>query len=164
MSRLVAIADSHHLLVCESYRAVILQPKDRGAEIAALLLSPPLALRANDLVLRNLFERFHWLAVARVTCRLEYALELSKAYIRKLEFPSLSERESSDSTQNASLLWKQSVWDFVTKEYGKVDILAPPSCSADAARYCPRCCSQFTEAVEVCHECGICLMSFSKTG
>jgi len=138
------------------------RPKERGAEIATLLLSPALALRANDLILRNLFAKFHWLAVARVTCRREYALELSQAYIRKLEFPTPSEKEGSDSTQNVSSLWKRSVWDFVSKEYGKVDILPPSSSSSDAKRYCPRCCSQFTAAVEVCHECGIGLMSFSK--
>jgi hypothetical protein len=137
------------------------RPKERGAEVATMLLSPPFALRAADLILRNLFSNFHWLAVAKVVCSADYALGLTLDYLRKLEFPTPAEREASDLTPETSLLWKQTVWSFVFQEYGNVQLLPPSPASADAERYCPRCCSQFTRAAETCHECGIGLMSFS---
>jgi len=140
----------------------LFRPKERGSEIATLILSPALALRTNDLILRDLFEQFHWLAVARVTCRVEYALELTKAYIRNLEFPTPSEKKDRDSTSEAAVIWKRSVWDFVFKEYGEIDILPPSPGSADAECYCPRCFSQFIAAAELCTECEIPLISFSE--
>jgi len=150
----------HVLTVCSFVRLTrhrIFRPASRGEEIATLLLSPPLALRASALILRELFAGFHWLAVVSVTSNAESALRLSTEYLRELDYPTAAEQEMRTDEGEA---WRAAACSLVANRYGTSAQLPGAAASHGGERYCPRCGTQFTLSVEMCNDCGIKLLSF----
>ena len=134
---------------------------DRWSVVATLLLSPPAAIRANDLLTRHLVAEFHPLAVARVLCGEKDFEVLAEATLRDARFPAFPVCPSDDEVARRTEEWSRqrltrALERFVEK-CGGSDRLAsvpPERISADCLAYCPRCTSQFTRPEGTCHACG----------
>ncbi len=155
-----------HVVIVSSFirltRHRTLRPATRAEDIATLMLSPPLALRASAVILRELFSKCHWLAVVNVVCTTDDALRLSAQYLRDLEYPTAAEQELCDSAAQQAEAWKIAVRSFLASRYDTSAIWPVKPATHGAEHYCPRCGTQFTTAVAMCDQCGIKLLSFQK--
>ena len=142
-------------------RCKSLRPPDRAEEIAKLVLSPPLALQAGGIILRSLFIRCHSLAVVNATCGEQIARRLSTELLRELEFPTAEEQEIGAAADHDFAAWVAEAKELVESRHGVSGSRSIVTALNAAERYCPRCGTQFTGAVEVCQDCGLRLMSFA---
>ena len=153
-----------HALIVRSFvrltRHKIFRPAARVEDITTLLLSPPLALHGSAMILRQLFSECHWLAVVNVTCNSEDASSMTSQYLRELEYPTAAEQESHGKSSYAVETWGTAVRSFFATRYRTPAQLPVTPASPAAQRYCPRCLTEFTAAVDKCDQCGIELLSF----
>src|SRR5690348_15854749 len=79
---------------------------------ATMLLSPPFAIRANDLILRNVFYPLDPVCVARALCSHEDFLETASRAIREARFPRRRETETVGHMSSITMTyWEQRVRD-----------------------------------------------------
>jgi len=141
-----------------------LHPDDGDARWTALmtiLLSPVAAIRAKDVVFRDLFTSFHPLAVARVLCLPEEFRRIAARTLREITFPipATAAGEDEDSFQCESWFRERqsaAIRRFLNDaELRPEELLAPPAPSGpQSVSYCPRCCQQYAVSPGACTDCG----------
>lgn len=141
-----------------------LWPEDKAGRwsvVATLLLSPPAAIRAHDLLTRDLLAEFHPLAVASVLCEQEEIAALAAATLRDARFPAYPVCPSEDDAACRTEAWSRerltrALERFVERIGGTTALVdAPPErLSEDCRAYCPRCTNQFVLSEGTCHACG----------
>jgi hypothetical protein len=132
-------------------------PEGRWQHALTFALSPLSAIRANDVLLRDLFCQFHPLAVARII-------------MSEKEFQSEAERELRESrygrTRARSGEGGQLALDGFIRQAGLEpdELLKPPlRQSLNSCTYCPLCLSQFVIDEGECPDCiGVQLQKYSS--
>jgi uncharacterized membrane protein len=130
---------------------------ERLTEAISVVLSPAGALRANDLLLKNLLVVFHPVAVARQLCSEPVFMAFASRALRELSFPLAF--EGASQAEQARRWWFEqelrAVRIFLVKiGINPQELLAPPDREPGCHSFCPRCCSQYVPTVGVCKECG----------
>lgn len=151
-----------------------LHPQDRyerRLHLAIMVLSPPAAIRANDVVARNSFDLFHPLAVAQVLCPEEAFVQSAQQLMLDMRFPVDSVRPTLDlEDAHSTEQWFRtkflhSVERLVQRAGTNPDDLIKPPLPDDtnSLSYCPRCHCQYTKTEGVCFDCGgMTLQPFSE--
>ena len=126
-------------------------PADSDARFKSLfsiLLSPINAIRASDLLARDLFAGFHPVAVAQVVCRREEFESLAAEQLRAIKFSHSGSGGYADQVQHSleALLQKAGL--------EPKSLLEAPQREDNCVSYCPRCLAQYTKTREDCADCG----------
>jgi hypothetical protein len=135
--------------------------EERFTPFLTMLLAPPTAIRAPDLLGRHLLERFHPLAVARVLCPPPVFKGFAREWLLDLCYPLLPVCPTNDPAALAAEQWfraaqREAVERFVRQADLDPDALtAPPEPAEPTNRsYCPRCRAQFVMGEGRCEDCG----------
>ena len=135
--------------------------EERFTPFLTMLLAPPTAIRAHDLLARRLVENFHPLAVAEVFCPGAPFQRLARRVLLDLRFPVLPSAPSSEAAVVQTEEWFRGVLldecEKAVEHAGlKPSELTQPPERLEAAHrsYCPRCDAQFVVEVGTCADCG----------
>jgi hypothetical protein len=135
--------------------------EERFTPFLTMLLAPPTAIRAHDLLARRLVEQFHPLAVAEVFCPGAPFHRLVRRVLLDLRFPMLPSAPSPEATVAQTEEWFRSVFlDECERAVERAglkpsDLTRPPARSEpDCHSYCPRCDAQFQVETGICADCG----------
>ena len=126
------------------------QKEGRWQQVMVLALSPFSAIRANDVLLRDLFCAFHPLAVAWVLLSKEDVRVQAERTLRQSLFRTDKDAASSDAAMRRALE------SFLAKNgMPQEELLRPPLRESGNCRtYCPLCLAQFVLAEGECPDCG----------
>jgi hypothetical protein len=134
---------------------------ERFTPFVTMLLAPPTAIRAHDLLSRHLLERFHPLAVARVLCPSRRFEEFARRTLLDLRYPMLPICPAATTEAARTEEWsRQAVLEAAEKFIERVslrpeELLKPPApAEARNLAYCPRCGGQFLSVELTCGDCG----------
>jgi hypothetical protein len=117
-----------------------------------IVLSPLSAIRAMDLLTRDLLAGFHPVTAAAVVCVDEEFAGIAGGQLRELRYATISTAERS-KWWNESLT--RALQAVVAKRGLTADqLLAAPARQQDCDVYCPRCLAQYLAAREACSDCG----------
>jgi hypothetical protein len=135
--------------------------EERFTPFLTMLLAPPTAIRACDLLGRRLVERWHPVAVAKFFCSAAAHQRLARQVLIDLRYPFPPAGPSDDPRVIAVVDWFREVLREETEKaleragLDRADLLQPPARLEPANRtYCPRCGAQFVLAEGSCAECG----------
>ena len=135
--------------------------EERFAPFLTMLLAPPTAIRAYDLLARRLVENFHPLALAEAFCAGTQLKQLARRVLLDLRFPMLPSAPSSEPAIVQTEEWFRGVLleecERVAERAGlkPSELIQPPVRSEVTSRsYCPRCGAQFVVEGGVCADCG----------
>jgi hypothetical protein len=135
--------------------------EERFTPFLTMLLAPPTAIRATDLLGRHLLEDFHPLAVTHVFCPAAKFKTLARHALLDLHFPLLPASPSSDEQAVQTEEWyRRLLMEEVERTVVRAglepgDLLQPPSRSEpEHQAYCPRCRAQFLASSATCADCG----------
>jgi hypothetical protein len=135
--------------------------EERFTPFLTMLLAPPTAIRARDLLARRLVENFHPLAVAAVCCPGAPFQRLARRVLLDLRFPVLPSAPSSETAVVQTEEWFRGVLleecERAVERAGLKlsDVTQPPARSETTHRsYCPRCDAQFDVGTGACADCG----------
>jgi len=134
-----------------AHRALYPELKEgRWQQVMALALSPFSAIRANDVLLRDLCCTFHPVAVGCVLLSKEESRVLAERNLRQSSFPMEGDATSSDAAMRRVLQ------SFLLKNgMPPEDLLRPPHReSENCLTYCPLCLTQFVLPEGDCPDCG----------
>jgi hypothetical protein len=125
------------------------QKEGRWQQVMVLALSPFSAIRANDVLLRDLLCAFHPVPVACVLLSKEESRVLAERNLRQSLFRMESDATSSDSVMRLVLQ------AFLSKNgMPPEELLSPPHReSENCETYCPLCLAQFVLAEGECPDC-----------
>jgi hypothetical protein len=133
----------------------------RWTALMTIMLSPVAAIRANDVVLRDLFASFHPLATARVLCPPDEFRRVAAQTLRDITFPipATTSGEEDPGAQCESWFRERlsaAIRRFlIAAELQAEALLAPPAPSSPhSVSYCPRCCQQYALPRGACADCG----------
>jgi hypothetical protein len=146
--------------------------EERFTPFLTMLLAPPAAIRAPDILGRHLLEEFHPLAVAQALAPPETFKALARHILLDLQYPILPATPSSDPAAIRTEEWfrgmvRESIGRFVEHAGASPEeLLKPPAPTEIGSRaFCPRCSTQFVNTDAVCGECGgRALVSFGSAG
>jgi hypothetical protein len=145
-----------------AHRALYPEQKEgRWQQVMVLALSPFSAIRANDVLLRDLFCAFHPLAVGHVLLLKKESQALAERDLRQSLFRTDGDAKSSDTPMRRVLE------SFLIKiGMPPEELLTPPPReSQNCHTYCPLCLSQFVLAEGACPDCGdVPLKKFPRDG
>ena len=126
-----------------------------------MLLAPPAAIRAPDLLARHLLQHFHPLAVAQVLCSPGRFQNFARRVLLDLRYPLLPVCPTNEAEPMAAEHWfrsarREAAEKFVQQAGLKPDELtAMPGPTEPANQsYCPRCGAQFVTRTGACLDCG----------
>jgi hypothetical protein len=147
-----------------------LEEDERFTGFLLVLLSPATAVRAHDLLSRQLLETFHPLAVVKVFCTQNLLAQFARTVLRELHYPALPLCPRSEPTaQRTEQFWRSLVRTEVESCLNRwhlkpAELLLPPlPTDSTCLSYCPRCQAQFTSASGECADCGgLPLLPFSS--
>lgn len=135
--------------------------EERFIPFFTMLLAPPTAIRAPDILGRHLLEEFHPLAVAQVLCPPDAFMEFARQVISDLQYPLPPVCPAEPSSGAAVETWTRAKWQELLAQFLRAngcsaeELCAPPTPLDPCNRsYCPRCRAQFTTAEGVCLDCG----------
>src|ERR1051326_3420645 len=135
--------------------------EERLKPFLTMLLAPPAAIRAADLLARHLLEDFHPLAVARVLCSPERFKSFARRALIDLRYPLLPVCPTNEPGPVATEQWfrtarQAAVEAFLARAGLQPDeLIAPPGPTEPAIQsYCPRCGAQFLLRTGTCVDCG----------
>jgi hypothetical protein len=134
-----------------AHRALYPEQKEgRWQQVMVLALSPFSAIRANDVLLRDLFCAFHPVAVGCVLLSKEESRVQAERNLRHALFRTDEDAISSDAAMRRALE------SFLIKsEMPPEELLSPPQReSENCLTYCPLCLAQFVLAEGECPDCG----------
>jgi hypothetical protein len=134
-----------------AHRALYPEQKEgRWQQVMVLALSPFSAIRANDVLLRDLFCDFHPLAVGQVLLSNEEFRGQAERILRHSLFRADGDATSSDAVMRRVLQ------AFLTKiEMPPKELLRPLQRESENCQtYCPLCLAQFFLAEGECPDCG----------
>ena len=134
---------------------------ERLKAFLTMLLAPPVAIRAPDLLALHLLEKSHPLAAAKVLCRPRTFQNLARRVLLDLRYPFLPVCPTTDAAAVAAEEWfraaaLETIEGFVQRMgFPPKDLTGPPA-RADQTNqsYCPRCDAQFVIASGNCPDCG----------
>ena len=143
---------------------LLLYPDEGDARWTAMItviLSPVAAIRARDVLLRDLFAAFHPLAVARVLFSPEEFRRIAARMLREITFPIPGTFGGGETAGVECEAWFRehqtaAMRRFLAEaELKPEELLAPPTRSApQSTSYCPRCCQQYAVLPGTCKDCG----------
>ena len=146
----------------EAHRA--LYPEQTGARrrhLVTMLLSPAAAMRARDLLSRELLVCYHPLTVALLLCPAGLRADLAGRWIRDAHNPQLPACPPAGENALATEAWFRAqmceALERCARRAGlRLEQLqrAPPPDGPEAQSYCPRCHGQYTVAGGSCGYCG----------
>jgi hypothetical protein len=142
------------------------ETQERLESVLKMILCPPIAIRANDLLSKNLLSQFSPIVVADLLPGTS-AQPFVRSFLLDLQHPVKHEVVDSDSI--VIMKWaaaeqlKHSLEYINRSGYPKAEILlARPDKSDESTFYCPRCQCQFVGASDSCPDCpGVELLSFA---
>lgn len=113
-----------------------------------ILLSPMAAIRACDVVARDLLSGYHPLAVAGAVLPAEEFKRFAGEQLRLCRFGDYLDKEYQQALQKAmERIIRQ-------KDLDPDELLRPPERESGCVVYCPRCMAQYTKQREECSDCG----------
>ena len=134
---------------------------DRLSHLTTMLVSPPLAIRAHDLLARPLFETMHPLAVASVLCPASVFRDMARQTLYDLRHAWATTCSAERSMHDAPALWFNTrLCEAVENFLHRIDVppdtlfTSPQPQDASCQAYCPRCLCQYTIPEGVCLDCG----------
>jgi hypothetical protein len=146
----------------KAHRAIY--PDQTGARrkhLVTMFLSPAAAMRARDLLSRELLVGYHPLTVALLLCPAELRADLAGRWIRDAGNPQLPVCPPAGENALATESWFRArmcdALDRCVRRAGlRLERLrrAPPPDEPEAQSYCPRCHGQYTVAGGSCRYCG----------
>ncbi len=150
------------ILFRRAYRRLYPQDGDEWfTPFLTMLLAPPSAIRANDVLGRHLLEDFHALAVAQVLCPPRSFREFARRTLLDLRYPMLPACPVGDPAMTATehefraALRNEAERFVVSHGLELGELLRPPAPSEPVnTAYCPRCGAQFVTEAGVCGDCG----------
>lgn len=150
------------LLFHRAHRALFPQAgEERFKRVLTMLLAPPAALRAAELLGRPLLEHFHMLAVAGLLLPPERFAALGRQFLIDLHYPMLPICPSPNPERVATEQWFRNTLLASTEQFLQEaglqpeNVLSPPLPGEPANRsYCPRCNTQFLREGGTCLDCG----------
>jgi hypothetical protein len=134
--------------------------------VITMVLAPPAAIRADDVVSRDMFGGLSAITVARVAGSDALGRDVAAGTLRELRFPLEDERTACCEAR----AWNRAAWSrvfeaWLAREFGSIEtLLAPPARETEAMQsHCPRCLSQYSRAGGECDACpGVVLASFEQ--
>jgi len=125
------------------------QREGRWQQVLVLALSPSAAIRANDVLLRDLFSAFHPLSVACVFLSKQECRVQAERSLRQSLYGGDKDATSSDPAMRRALE------SFLAKTgTPREDLLRPPHRKSENCRtYCPLCLAQFVLVEGECPDC-----------
>lgn len=150
------------VLFRRAHKAMLpLGDEERFTCFLIMLLAPPTAIRAHDVLARHVLETFHPLAVARVLCPAEIFKAFARAVLLDLRFPMWPICPVNDGSACATEQWFRSVTLEMMEKFvcdaglASMDLTAPPlPTDGENRSFCPRCGAQFVMMAGVCPDCG----------
>lgn len=126
-----------------------------------LFLSPPAAIRAEDLISKDAFCAWHPLAIASTLCNRATASKLAEQVLRETLFTGRlgAVPATCDHWHSVTLCHLDRAISRLGLKKSKL-LRAPVRQSARCTHYCPRCLSQYTGNFELCSDCFVGLSSF----
>ncbi len=135
--------------------------EERFTPFLTMLLAPPTAIRASDILSRHLLEPCHPLAVANVLCAAGRFENFARQVLMDLQHPLLPVCPASESGPVATEQWFRSTHLAVAGEFvaraglDLGELMRPPERAEPGnLSYCPRCHAQFVTKESVCEDCG----------
>jgi len=135
--------------------------EERFKPFLTMLLAPPAAIRAPDVLGRHLLEAFHPLAVARILCSPKRFQDFARQVVIDLRYPFFPVCPTTESAPVETERWFretefEAVKTFLEQEGLKVNELfaAPQPTEPSNLSYCPRCGTQFVTRAGACADCG----------
>ncbi len=126
-----------------------------------MLLAPPAAIRAPDVLTRHLLEQFHPLAVAQVLCSPARFRSFTRQVLLDLRYPLLPICPTSEPEPLKTEQWFRSarleaIEQFLQRRGLKPEELTvmPGPTEPENQSYCPRCGAQFVTRTGTCSDCG----------
>lgn len=141
---------------------------ERLSNVLKMVLCPPTAIRAVDLLTLNAMSRFHPVLLASLLLGPD-SLTFAHAVIADLKYPICHDL---DDPRALSIVSWYAAYELeaCTKLLGEqystnlADLLAPPAWDGISSVYCPRCSSQLTTQSGECPDCpGVALVPFPVT-
>jgi hypothetical protein len=142
------------------------ETQERVESVIKMILCPPIAIRANDSLSKNLLSQYSPIVVADLLPGAS-AQQFVRSFILDLQYPLKHEIADNDSIEimkwAASEHLKHSLEYINRSSYPKTEILlARPEKTDNSVFYCPRCGCQFVSASDSCPDCpGVGLLSFA---
>jgi hypothetical protein len=135
--------------------------EDRFKPFLTMLLAPPAAIRAPDVLGRHLLETFHPLGVARIVCSPKWFRDFAHQTLIDLHYPLFPVCPATESAPIETERWFREatlaeVEEFLKKEGLKARelVAAPQPIEPANLTYCPRCGTQFVTHEGTCADCG----------
>jgi hypothetical protein len=135
--------------------------EERLKAFLTMLLAPPSAIRAPDLLARHLLENFHPLAVAQVLCSPGRFKSFARQALLDLRYPLLPVCPTNEPEPMATEQWfrsarQEAAEKFVQRAGLKPDELTAMPGPTEPANQscCPRCGAQFIRCTGTCLDCG----------
>lgn len=141
--------------------------QERVEHAIKMVLCPPVAIRATDLLSKEVLAEYSPVVVATLLSG-EAAQPFLRAFILDLQHP--LKHEVADETASEVIAWaaaeqlKFCVEIIKRNAYSKPEmLLAPPQREGSSVSYCPRCSCQFIVSTGGCPDCpGVGLRAFPK--
>ena len=135
--------------------------EERWPAVMTIALSPVAAVRARDVLLRELFAGFHPLAVARALCAEVEFRRIAARMLREFTYPIPgSVGEQQDAAAACEAWYRERLGAAMRRALRDAgcepeELLAPPAASGPQSEsYCPRCCQQYAVTGGTCADCG----------
>ena len=152
LAGLLALTISIAILFRRAHRALYPQAGDeRFTHFLTILLSPPTAIRARDVLSRPLLESFHPLAIARMFCSANIFREFARRVLLDIRHPCLPLCPAAETGPLATELFARTALQQVMEDFLKQNGInpdelakAPKPADETCRSYCPRCEAQFT--------------------
>ncbi len=143
------------------------ESQERIEDVVKMVLCPPVAIRATDLLTRNLLSEYSPVVVAGLLSG-SAAQEFVRAFILDLQHP--LKHEVSDEAAAETITWAAAEQLRHCLEYmnrtgnSKPEVfLAPYRPVGNSISYCPRCGCQFVVSAGSCPDCpGVGLLTFAE--
>ena len=135
--------------------------EERLKAFLTLLLAPPAAIRAPDLLARHLLANFHPLAVAQVLCSSGRFKSFARQAFLDLRYPLLPVCPTNEPEPMATEQWFRTARQVAAEQFVQRAGLKPDELTAmpgptEPANQscCPRCGAQFVTRTGTCLDCG----------
>jgi hypothetical protein len=145
------------------------ESEDRIGNFLKMILCPPVAIRALDVVANNSLSGFNPLNVSNVLLDKNKYSVFAKEFMLDLRYPIQPSYLSDEGL--LIINWHNNTLFDLCKSYLdnvaklSIDLFSPPIETEESSKsYCPRCLSQFTKESGECPDCfGVKLALFSKS-
>ena len=132
--------------------------EERITNLIKMLLCPPTATRAIDVISRNLLERFHPITVAYLLCSEKEFQAFAQRVLLDLRYP-LGVQDMSEEIQSIDRGFRRnvaaSIESFIEKTDGNLEALLRPQFPEHSkyGSFCPRCLCGYIIASGQCADC-----------